>query len=184
MSINQFRKFFEPYLAEILASSLKTTIIGTLGILGIVEALVTSIPRVIGVRMKEEWSKIAYSLAPVTIPMLTALSVILPNPVFIVVLGIIATVINTAYSFNFGIEFQTRISSEKRAAILSLNSMLAALIMAVFYAIYGIVVDRLTLPNARLLFALMLLAVGVIVKALELMGILKETLSLKHLGEH
>ncbi|WP_240912149.1 MULTISPECIES: hypothetical protein [unclassified Thermococcus] len=182
MSINQFRKFFEPYLAEILASSLKTTMMRTLGILGIVEALVKSIPKIVGVRLKEEWSKIAYSLAPVTIPMLTALSVVLPNPAFIVALGIIATVVNTAYSFNFGIELQTRIPSEKRATILSLNSMLAALIMATFYAIYGIVVDKLTLPKARLLFALMLLVVGVIVKALERMEILKEALNLKHLG--
>ncbi|ASJ17228.1 MFS transporter permease [Thermococcus chitonophagus] len=182
MSINQFRQYFEPYLGNILAQNLKTTIMGTLGILGLVEALVKAIPRLVGVRLKEKWSAFAYSIAPVSIPILTALSVIYRNPIFIVVLGTIATIINTAFSFNFGIELQTRIPSEKRATIISLYSMVSALVMAFFYGIYGFAVNRIGLAEARLMFALALFAVGLAFKGAQVLGILKEPLELKHLS--
>ncbi|AEC52382.1 Hypothetical permease [Pyrococcus sp. NA2] len=181
MSINQFRQYFEPYLGNILAQSLKTTIMGTLGILGLIEAIVKVIPKIIGVRLKEKWSVFAYSIAPVSIPMLTALSVIHQNPIFIVILGVIATIINTAYAFNFGIELQVRIPSEKRATIISLYSMISALIMAIFYGIYGLIVDKLGLAEARLVFALTLFGIGLAFKGAQTIGILKEPLELKHL---
>ena len=124
MSINQFRKYFEPFLGNLLAHSLETTLMGTLGILGFVEAIVKVIPKMMGVRLKEKWSAFAYSTAPVAIPVLTLLSVVYQNPMFIIVLGIIATIINTAFSFNLGIELQVRIPDEKRATIFSLYSTL------------------------------------------------------------
>lgn len=50
LSLTQFRNFFEPYLGEVLAKSLGTTIMGTLGILGIVEVLTrTAPPRYAGI---------------------------------------------------------------------------------------------------------------------------------------
>ncbi|WP_324734821.1 hypothetical protein VFC49_06260 [Thermococcus sp. SY098] len=184
MSINQFRQYFEPYLGNILAQSLKTTIMGTLGILGLIEAIIKVIPRLIGVRLKEKWSAFAYSIAPVSIPMLTALSVIYQNPIFIVILGVIATIINTAFAFNFGIELQVRIPSEKRATMISLYSMISSLIMAFFYGIYGFVVDELGLAEARLVFALILFGIGLAFKGAQTIGTLKEPLKLKHLQLH
>ncbi|WP_367883807.1 MFS transporter [Thermococcus peptonophilus] len=48
MQTNQFRKFFEPYLGEVLARSLGTTLMDTLGgLLGIVEVTVRTVPRLI-----------------------------------------------------------------------------------------------------------------------------------------
>ncbi|ALM74028.1 MFS transporter [Thermococcus barophilus] len=181
MSINQFRQYFEPYLGNILAQSLKTTIMGTLGLLGLIEAIVKVIPRLIGVRLKEKWSAFAYSIAPVSIPILTALSVIYQNPIFIVILGVIATIINTAFAFNFGIELQVRIPSEKRATLISLYSMISALIMAFFYGIYGFAVDKLGLAEARLVFALILSGISLAFKGAQTIGIPKEPLKLKHL---
>ncbi|WP_232460907.1 MFS transporter [Thermococcus gorgonarius] len=52
LALNQFRKFFEPYLEEILALFLGTTITGTLGILELVEVLVKVIPRYAGVALE------------------------------------------------------------------------------------------------------------------------------------
>lgn len=181
MSINQFRQYFEPYLGNVLAQSLKTTIMGTLGILGLIEAIVKVIPRIIGIRLKEKWSAFAYSIAPVSIPILTALSVIYQNSIFIIILGVIATIINTAFAFNFGIELQVRIPSEKRATIISLYSMISSLIMAIFYGIYGFVVDKLGLADARLIFALIIFSIGLAFKGAQTIGILKEPLELKHL---
>jgi len=180
MQINQFRKFFEPYLGDILAKSLKTTLIGTLGILGVVEAIVKIVPRLIGIRLRDEWSVKAYSLAPVVIPLLTALSVIYQNPLWIVALGIAATVVNTAFGFNVSIEFQHRIPSEERATLMSLEVMVSALAMSFFYFLYGFVVDWLGLAEARLLFALILLGAGVSLKALGL-GPLGDVLRLRHM---
>ncbi|NJE46173.1 MFS transporter [Thermococcus sp. GR7] len=180
MATNQFRKFFEPYLGEILAKSLGTTLMGTLGLLGIVESIVKIIPRLIGVRLRDSWSVKAYSLAPVVIPVLTALSVVYQNPLWIIAIGIFVTVIHTAFSFNLGIEIQYRIPSEKRATILSVYSMVSALVMSVFYFIYGFAVDWLGLGEARLVFAIALLVVGIFLKAGEIVGPLGETLRLRH----
>ncbi|WP_367884516.1 MFS transporter [Thermococcus sp. JCM 11816] len=44
MQTNQFRKFFEPYLGGVLAKSLGTTLMGTLGLLGVVEVTVRTVP--------------------------------------------------------------------------------------------------------------------------------------------
>jgi len=181
MSINQFRKYFEPFLGNLLAHSLGTTLMGTLGILGFVEAIVKVVPKIIGVRLKEKWSAFAYSTAPVVIPGLTLLSVAYQNPVLIVVLGIIATIINTAFSFNLGIELQVRIPDEKRATIFSLYSMVSSLFMAAFYGIYGFAVDKLGLAEARALFALILMGIGITFKGAQVTGVLKEHLELQHL---
>jgi len=181
MQVNQFRKFFEPYLGDILAKRLNTTLIGTLGILGVVEAIVKVVPRLIGIRLRDEWSVKAYSLAPVIIPLLTALSVIYQNPLWIIALGIVVTIVNTAFGFNVSIELQHRIPSEERATIMSLDMMISALVMSAFYFIYGFVVDWLGLAEARLLFALILLGAGVSLKAGELLGPLKDVLKLKHM---
>ncbi|WP_245610345.1 hypothetical protein [Thermococcus celericrescens] len=56
MSINQFHKFFEPYLGEILARDLGTTLMNTLGLLGIVEVLIKTLPRLIGIRLGKKWA--------------------------------------------------------------------------------------------------------------------------------
>ncbi|GEM_PF-2210463 len=181
MQVNQFRKFFEPYLGDILAKRLNTTLIGTLGILGVVEAIVKVVPRLIGIRLRDEWSVKAYSLAPVIIPLLTALSVIYQNPLWIIALGIVVTIVNTAFGFNVSIELQHRIPSEERATIMSLDMMVSALVMSAFYFIYGFVVDWLGLAEARLVFALILLGAGVSLKAGELLGPLRDVLKLKHM---
>ncbi|WP_297437506.1 MFS transporter [Thermococcus sp.] len=181
MQVSQFRKFFEPYLGDILAKNLKTTLIGTLGILGVVEAIVKVIPRLIGIHLRDKWSVKAYSLAPLVIPLLTALSVVYQNPLWIITLGIVVTVVNTAFGFNVSIELQHRIPREERATIRSLDMMVSALVMSAFYFIYGFVVDWLGLAEARLLFALILLGAGVSLKAGELLGPLKDVLKLKHM---
>jgi len=181
MATNQFRQFFEPYLGNILAKILKTTLVGTLGILAVIEALVKVLPKLIGIRLRDKWSVKAYSLAPVIVPIMTALSVIYQNPLWIIALGILVTIVHTAFGFNLGIELQHRIPSEKRATIMSIYSMVSALAMGVFYFIYGFVVDWLGLAEARLLFALILLGAGVSLKAGELLGPLKDVLKLKHL---
>ncbi|WP_232460908.1 hypothetical protein [Thermococcus gorgonarius] len=73
-------------------------------------------------------------------------------------------------------EFQRRVSSEKRATVISLRNMLLALATSVFYTIYGFSVDFLGLSKARLLFALVFLIVGAVFKALSL-GPLREYLT-------
>lgn len=181
MATNQFRQFFEPYLGDILAKILKTTLVGTLGILAVIEAIVKVLPKLIGIRLRDKWSVKAYSLAPVIVPVMTALSVIYQNPLWIIALGILVTVIHTAFGFNLGIELQHRIPSEKRATIMSIYSMVSALAMGVFYFIYGFVVDWLGLAEARLVFALILLGAGVSLKAGELLGPLRDVLKLKHM---
>ena len=181
MATNQFRQFFEPYLGDILAKILKTTLVGTLGILAVIEAIVKVLPKLIGIRLRDKWSVKAYSLTPVIVPVMTALSVIYQNPLWIIALGILVTVIHTAFGFNLGIEFQHRIPSEKRATIMSIYSMVSALAMGVFYFIYGFVVDWLGLAEARLVFALILLGAGVSLKAGELLGPLRDVLKLKHM---
>lgn len=181
MATNQFRQFFEPYLGDILAESLKTTLMGTLGLLGIIEALVKITPRLIGIHLRDSWSVKAYPLAPLIVPVLTALSVLYQNPIWIIALGIVVTVIHTAFGFNLGIELQHRIPTEKRATILSIYSMVSALAMSVFYFIYGFVVDWVGLAEARLIFAVILLGAGVLLKAGEALGPLKEVLKLKHM---
>jgi MFS family permease len=183
MQTNQFRKFFEPYLGNILTKSLGTTLMGTLGLLGIVEVTVRTIPRLLGVRLRDPWSRKAYSLAPVVLPVLTVLSVVYTNPLWIVTLGIVLTIITAAFGFNLNVEFQHRIPSEKRATILSLDRMFAGLVMAVFYAIYGFAVDKLGLSEARLTFAVALLVLGLGFKAGEVLGFLGEHLRLSHLEE-
>ena len=182
MSINQFRKFFEPYLGEIVAESLGTTLMGTLGLLGIVEVLIKTFPRLVGIRLGKKWSTRAYELAPLAIPVFTALSVLFQNPLFIVLLGVLATVVNTAFGFNVSVEFQHRIPSEKRATALSLNMMFSAVVMAVFYTLYGFAVDNLGLSEARLLFAVVLFGIGLAFKLASL-GPLREPLELRHLAE-
>ncbi|NJE10457.1 MFS transporter [Thermococcus sp. MAR1] len=182
MSINQFRKFFEPYLGEMLARSLGTTLMGTLGLLGIAEVLIKTLPRLIGIRLGNEWSVRAYEIAPLAIPVFTALSVLFQNPIFAVVLGITAGVINAAFGFNVSVEFQHRIPSEKRATVLSLDMMFSAVVMAVFYALYGFVVDTFGLSEARLLFAVVLFGIGLAFKLASL-GPLKKPLELRHLAE-
>ncbi|NJE60549.1 MFS transporter [Thermococcus sp. 21S7] len=181
MATNQFRQFFEPYLGDILAKILKTTLVGTLGILAVIEAVVKVLPKLIGIRLRDKWSVKAYSLAPVIVPVMTALSVVYQNPLWIIALGILVTIIHTAFGFNLGIELQHRIPSEKRATIMSIYSMVSALAMGVFYFIYGFVVDWLGLAEARLLFALILLGAGVSLKAGELLGPLRDVLKLKHM---
>ncbi|NJF26028.1 MFS transporter [Thermococcus sp. Bubb.Bath] len=183
MQANQFRKFFEPYLGEVLARSLRTTLMGTLGLLGVVEVTVRTVPRLIGVRLRDPWSRRAYSLAPLLLPILTVLSVVYTNPLWIVILGITLTILTAAFGFNLNVEFQHRIPSEKRATLLSLDKMLAGLVMAVFYAVYGFAVDKLGLPEARLTFAVVLLVLGAGFKAGEVMGFLGEHLRLSHLEE-
>ncbi len=181
MATNQFRQFFEPYLGDILAKSLKTTLMGTLGILGIIEAIVKVIPKLIGIRLRDSWSVKAYSLAPVIVPVLTALSVIYQNPLWIIALGILVTIVHTAFGFNLGVELQHRIPSEKRATMMSIYSMVSALAMSGFYFIYGFVVDWVGLAEARLIFAVILLGAGVLLKAGELLGPLKDILKLRHM---
>ncbi|WP_457751646.1 MFS transporter [Thermococcus sp.] len=182
MSINHFRKFFEPYLGGILATDMGTTLMGTLGVLGIVEVLIKTLPRLIGIRLGKKWSVRAYNLAPILIPVFTALSVLFQNPLFIVLLGILVTVVNTAFGFNVSIEIQHRIPSEKRATVLSLDMMFSAVVMAVFYTLYGFAVDRLGLSEARLLFAVVLFGIGLAFKLASL-GPLREPLELRHLVE-
>ncbi len=182
VSINQFRKFFEPYLGGILAESLGTTIMGTLGVLGIVEVLIKTIPKLLGVRLREGWSRKAYELAPVIIPLLTLLSAIYSNPLFVVILGMAAALVNAAFGFNVSVEFQHRIPSEKRATVISLDMMFSALVMAAFYAVYGFAVDMAGLEEARLIFAVILLVVGVAFKIASL-GPFGEPLKLRHLAE-
>ena len=181
MATNQFRQFFEPYLGDILAKILKTTLVGTLGILAVIEAIVKVLPKLIGIRLRDKWSVKAYSLAPIIVPVMTALSVIYQNPLWIIALGILVTIIHTAFGFNLGIELQHRIPSEKRATIMSIYSMVSALAMGVFYFIYGFVVDWLGLAEARLLFALILLGAGISLKAGELLGPLRDVLKLRHM---
>ena len=180
MQVNQFRKFFEPYLGGILAKRLGTTLLGTLGILGIVEAIVKVVPKLIGIRLRDEWSVRAYALAPILVPLMTILSVIYQNPLWIIVLGIVVTIVNTAFGFNVSIEFQHRIPSEERATLMSLDVMVSALVMSGFYFIYGFAVDRLGLTGARLLFALILLGAGLALKVLSI-GPLGSVLRLRHL---
>ncbi|NJE04643.1 MFS transporter [Thermococcus sp. M36] len=182
MSINQFRKFFEPYLGEMLARSLGTTLMGTLGLLGIAEVLIKTLPRLIGIRLGKEWSVRAYEIAPLAIPVFTALSVLFQSPLFVVLLGVLATLVNTAFGFNISVEFQHRIPSEKRATVLSLDMMLSAMVMAAFYAVYGFAVDNLGLGKARLLFSIILLGIGAAFK-LASFGPLREPLELRHLAE-
>jgi len=181
MQVSQFRKFIEPYLGDILAKNLKTTLMGTLGLLVIIEALVRITPRLIGIRLKDSWSVKAYSFAPLIIPVLTALSVIYQNPLWIIALGIVVTVVNTAFGFNVSIELQHRIPSEERATIRSLDMMVSALAMSGFYFIYGFVVDWVGLAEARLIFAVILLGAGVLLKAGEVLGPLRDVLKLKHM---
>ncbi|WP_297488240.1 MFS transporter [Thermococcus sp.] len=183
LSMNQFRKFFEPYLGEMLAKSLRTTLMGTLGLLGVVEVLIKALPKLLGVRMRDEWSRKAYELAPVLTPFLTLLSTVYMNPLFVVILGIVATLVNAAFAFNVVIEFQHRIPSEKRATITSLNMMFSAIVMAVFYTLYGFAVDWLGLRKARLAFAVLLLGIGVALKAIQALGVLGDALELRHLAE-
>ncbi len=183
LSMNQFRKFFEPYLGGILAESLGTTLMGTLGLLGIVEVLIKTIPKLLGVRLRDEWSRKAYELAPVVIPLLTLLSAIYMNPLFVVILGMAAALINAAFAFNVAIEFQHRIPSEKRATVTSLDMMFSALVMAAFYTVYGFAVDRMGLREARLTFAILLLGTGVALNVIQALGVLGDALELKHLAK-
>nr|WP_240911689.1 MFS transporter [Thermococcus sp. LS1] len=94
-----------------------------------------------------------------------------------------ATFVNTAFSFNFSVEFQHRIPSEKRATIVSLDMMFSALFMSAFYVLYGFAVQRLGLNAARLLFALIPLGVGFAFKAAQLLGPLRDPLRLRHLSK-
>ncbi|ASJ09354.1 MFS transporter permease [Thermococcus siculi] len=178
LSLSQFRKFFEPYLGDVLAKSLGTTIMGTLGILGIVEVLTRTAPRYAGIALRGRIGRMLHEVAPVAIPLFTLLSVIYPNAVFIVALGIMATLCASAFTFNFSVEFQRRIPSEKRATILSLRNMVLAIVSAVFYGVYGFVVQHLGLARARLLFALFFLAFGASFKLAQL-GPLGEYLAME-----
>ncbi|WP_240922479.1 hypothetical protein [Thermococcus sp. 9N3] len=96
-------------------------------------------------------------------------------------LGVVATVVSTAFQFNIAIELQHRLPSEKRATILSADSMVSALTMGSFYTVYGFAVNALGLAKARLVFALGLLALGLLVKALEVLGPLGEVLKVGHI---
>ncbi len=183
LSMNQFRKFFEPYLGEMLARSLGTTLMGTLGLLGVVEVIIKALPKLIGVRLRDEWSRKAYELAPVLTPFLTLLSAIYMNPLFVVVLGMVAALVNAAFAFNFSVEFQHRIPSEKRATITSLDMMFSATVMALFYTVYGFAVDWLGLREARFVFAVFLLGIGVAFKVIQALGVLGDALELRHLAE-
>ncbi|AMQ17936.1 MFS transporter [Thermococcus peptonophilus] len=168
LSLTQFRNFFEPYLGEVLAKSLGTTIMGTLGILGIVEVLTRTAPRYAGIALKGRSGRLLHETAPVAIPLSTLLSVLYPNAVFIIALGIMATLFASAFTFNFSVEFQRRIPSEKRATILSLRNMVLAIVSALFYAVYGFVVQHMGLRKARLMFALLFLAFGASFKLAQL----------------
>lgn len=183
LSMNQFRKFFEPYLGGILAESLGTTLMGTLGLLGIVEVIIKTIPKLLGVRLRDKWSRKAYELAPVAIPFLTLLSAIYLNPLFVVILGMVAALINAAFAFNVAVEFQHRIPSEKRATVTSLDMMFSALVMAVFYTVYGFAVDRMGLQEARLAFSIAFLFLGLAFKVLQALSPVGEFLELRHLME-
>ncbi|ACS34106.1 MFS transporter [Thermococcus gammatolerans] len=182
LETNQFRKFFEPYLGNVLALYLGTTIMGTLGILGIAEVTVRTLPRLVGIRIRDSWSLRLYSLTPVLVPALTVLSVLYKNPVWIVLLGLAVTVVSTAFQFNVSVELQHRLPSERRATILSADSMVSALAMGSFHAGYGFAVNALGLTKARLLFALVLLIIGLLVKVLEVLGPLKNSLELEHVS--
>ncbi|AHL22724.1 MFS transporter [Thermococcus nautili] len=181
LETNQFRKFFEPYLGRVLAIYLGTTLTGTLGLLGIAEVTVRTLPKFIGIRIRDSWSLRLYSVAPVLVPILTILSVLYKNPLWIVLLGVVATVVSTAFQFNIAIELQHRLPSEKRATILSADSMVSALTMGSFYTVYGFAVNALGLAKARLVFALGLLALGLLVKVLEVLGPLGEVLKVGHI---
>ncbi|MBP1912586.1 hypothetical protein [Thermococcus stetteri] len=95
--------------------------------------------------------------------------------------GITLTILTAAFGFNLNIEFQHRIPSERRVTLLSLDKMLAGLVMAVFYAVYGFAADKLGLSEARLTFAIALLVLGLGSKAGEVLGFLGEYLRLSHL---
>ncbi|WP_456365738.1 MFS transporter [Thermococcus sp.] len=183
LSMNQFRKFFEPYLGEMLAKNLGTTLMGSLGLLGVVEVLIKALPKLLGVRMRDEWSRKAYELAPILTPFLTLLSTVYMNPLFVVFLGMVVALVNAAFAFNFSVEFQHRIPSEKRATITSLNMMFSAIVMAVFYTLYGFAVDWLGLRKARLAFAVLLLGMGVALKVIQALGVIGDALELRHLAE-
>ncbi|WP_297506945.1 MFS transporter [Thermococcus sp.] len=176
LALNQFRKFFEPYLGSILAVFLGTTITRTLGILGLVEVLVKVIPRYAGVAVKGKIGRVLHEIAPLGIPLATVLSVIIPNPVLVVLLGVIATLFASAFTFNFSVEFQRRISSGKRATVISLRNMVLALVTSVFYIIYGFAVDWLGLREARFFFAVFLLGIGVAFKVIRALGVLGDVL--------
>ncbi|WP_457741362.1 hypothetical protein [Thermococcus sp.] len=167
LALNQFRKFFEPYLGNVLALYLGTTLMGTLGILGVVEVLVKVVPRYLGVALKGRTGRALHQLAPVGIPLATLLSVLYPNPLLIVLLGIVATLFASAFTFNFSVEFQRRVSSERRATVISLRNMVLALATSAFYTLYGFSVDLLGLSRARLLFALAFLSAGATFKLFE-----------------
>ncbi|WP_367883388.1 hypothetical protein [Thermococcus peptonophilus] len=79
-----------------------------------------------------------------------------------------ATLFASAFTFNFSVEFQRRIPSEKRATILSLRNMVLAIVSALFYAVYGFVVQHMGLRKARLMFALLFLAFGASFKLAQL----------------
>ncbi len=183
LETNQFQKFFEPYLGEVLALYLGTTLTGTLGLLGIAEIIVRTLPKLVGVRIRDSWSLKLYSVAPVLVPVLTILSVLIRNPLLIVALGVVATMVSTAFQFNVSVELQHRLPSEKRATILSADSMVAALVMGSFYITYGFATKSLGLSKARLLFALALLFLGLLMKALELFGPFKNVIKLEHIPQ-
>lgn len=167
LALNQFRKFFEPYLGNVLALYLGTTIMGTLGILGVVEVLVKVLPKYLGVALRGRVGRALHESAPVGVPLATVLSVIYPNPFLIVLLGITATLFASAFTFNFSVEFQRRVSSEKRATVISLRNMVMALATSAFYIVYGFATDFLGLSRARLLFALFFLSMGAFFKLLQ-----------------
>ncbi|ASJ04719.1 MFS transporter [Thermococcus barossii] len=167
LALGQFRKFFEPYLGDILAAYLGTTIMGTLGILGLVEVLVRTVPRYMGIALRGRAGRLLHGLAPVGIPLATVLSVLYPNPLLIVLLGVAASLLASAFTFNFSVEFQKRVSSEKRATVISLRNMVLALATSAFYVVYGFATDSLGLSRARLLFALGFLALGCTFKLLS-----------------
>ena len=176
LALNQFRKFFEPYLGNVLAIYLGTTLTGTLGILGLVEVLIRVVPKYLGVALRGRAGRTLHEMASIGIPLATVLSVLFPNPLLIVALGVVATLFASAFTFNFSVEFQRRISSEKRATVISLRNMVMALVTSVFYTIYGFATDFLGLSEARLLFALGFLLLGLVFKTLSL-GPLREYLS-------
>ncbi|NJE48535.1 MFS transporter [Thermococcus sp. 9N3] len=167
LALSQFRKFFEPYLGNVLALYLGTTIMGTLGILGVVEVLVKVLPRYLGVALRGRVGRALHESAPVGVPLATVISVLYPNPFLIVLLGITATLLASAFTFNFSVEFQRRVSSEKRATVISLRNMVLALATSLFYTAYGFATDFLGLSRARLLFALFFLSTGAFFKLLQ-----------------
>ncbi|ASJ12610.1 MFS transporter [Thermococcus thioreducens] len=182
LALNQFRKFFEPYLGNVLAVYLGMSIMGTLGILGIVEVLIRTVPRYLGVALKGRAGKAFHEAAPLGVPLATVLSVLYPNPVFIVLLGVLATLSASAFTFNVSVEFQRRVPSEKRATILSLRNMVMALITSIFYVVYGFMTDFLGLSRARLVFGVGFLLLGAVFKLASL-GPLREPLELRHLAD-